>query len=96
MAHQAPLGIFQARIVEWVAIPFSRKSSLLGSTPAGSKGYLRMKGVGERRHVRPALIGPSLRGRETERERERVTRQGAQPSLAESGNALFFTVAFIP
>ena len=32
-----------------------------------------MNGVGERerRHVRPALIGPSLRGREKERERER-------------------------
>ena len=54
----------------------------------------------ERRHVRPALIGPSLRERERERERERgrekETRRGVQPSLAESGNALFFTVAFIP
>ena len=36
-------------------------------------GTLRMNGVGERerRHVRPALIGPSLRGRERERDRER-------------------------
>ena len=34
---------------------------------------LRMNGVGKRgrRHVRPALIGPSLRGRERERERGR-------------------------
>ena len=31
-----------------------------------------MNGIGERerRHVRPALIGPSLRGRERKRERE--------------------------
>ena len=48
----------------------------------------------ERRHVRPALIGPSPRGRE--RERERMTRRGCLQGLAESGNALFFTVAFIP
>ena len=57
---------------------------------------LRMNGVSERkrRHVRPALIGPSPRGRE--RERERMTRRGCLQGLAESGNALFFTVAFIP
>ena len=56
-------------------------------------GTLRMNSVGERerRHMRLALIGPSLR----ERERERETRWGVQ-SLAESGNALFFTIAFIP
>ena len=36
-----------------------------------------MNGVGkrERRHVRLALIGPSLRGRERERERERENDQ---------------------
>ena len=51
----------------------------------------------ERRHVRPALIGPSLRGREKERERERVTRWGdAAGRVWQSGNALFFTIAFIP
>ena len=35
-------------------------------------GTLRVNGVGKRgrRHVRPALIGPSLRGGERERERE--------------------------
>ena len=63
-------------------------------------GTLRMNGVSERerRHVRPALIAPSLRGRERERERkrERMTRQGCLQGLAESGNALFFTIAFIP
>ena len=58
-------------------------------------GTLGMNGFGERRHVRPALIGPSLRGRQRKRERERetVTRRGG---AAGSGNALFFTVAFIP
>ena len=34
--------------------------------------------------------------RERERERERVTRRGVQQSVAESGHALVFTVAFIP
>ena len=33
-------------------------------------GTLRMNGVAEGRHVRPALMGPSLRGREREREKE--------------------------
>ena len=51
----------------------------------------------ERRHLRPALIGPSLGvGEERERERERMTRRGCLQGLAESGNALFFTMAFIP
>ena len=46
-------------------------------------GTLRMNGVGERRHVRPALIGPSLRGRERKRQRERERNQmGVQQSLA--------------
>ena len=36
-------------------------------------GTLRMNSVGkrERRHVRPALIGPGLRGRERETQREK-------------------------
>ena len=57
-------------------------------------GTLGMHGIGERRHERPALIGPSLRGREREREKERERDQ--MWGAAESGNALFFTVAFIP
>ena len=53
-----------------------------GPALAGSRGYPRDEGVGERRHMRRALIGPSLRERERERERERdrqtdrQTRQG--------------------
>ena len=52
-----------------------------------------MNGVGERRHLRPALIGPSLRGREKETETETETEtesdqtgevagRGVQQSLA--------------
>ena len=52
-------------------------------------GSLRMNSVGERerRHVRLALIGPSLRGRERERESD-------QTGGAESGNDLFFNQSF--
>ena len=42
-----------------------------GPASAGSRGYPQdERRRRERRHVRPALIGPSLRGRERERERE--------------------------
>ena len=49
---------------------------LLGSSLSRIQGYpldelSRREMERERRHVRPALIGPSLRGRERERERER-------------------------
>ena len=44
-----------------------------GPALAGSRGYPRDEGVGERRHMRRALIGPSLRERERERERDRQT-----------------------
>ena len=47
-----------------------------------STGTLRVNGVSERIHVRPALIGPSLQGRESERQRERVTRWGCLQGLA--------------
>ena len=36
------------------------------------------------------------RERKREREKERMTRQGCLQGLAESGNPLFFTIAFIP
>ena len=54
-----------------------------------------MNGVGERRHIGPALMGPSLQGKERKRERERERDQtrSVQQSLAV---ALFFTIAFIP
>ena len=45
--------------------------------------------------MRPALTGPSLRmNGERERKRERESDQTGV--FAGSGNALFFTVAFIP
>ena len=48
------------------------QGSLLCCSPAGVQprqdpgGTLRMNSVGERRHVRPPLMGPSLQGRERE------------------------------
>ena len=53
-----------------------------------------MNGVSERRHVRPALMGPSLRERERQRERERERERdqmGGVPSLA---NLYFFFCGF--
>ena len=71
VAHQASLGIFQARIVEWVAIPFSRKSSLLGSTPAGSKGYPKDERCRREKTCETSLDrAKSAREREREKERE--------------------------
>ena len=59
-----------------------------------------MNSVGKREKIRETSLDRAKsvreRGREGERERERLTRQGVQPSLAESGNALFFTLAFMP
>ena len=55
-----------------------------------------MNGVGERRHVRSALMGPSLRERERQRERERE-RERERPDggcAAESGKSLFFYCGF--
>ena len=70
------------------------RGSCRGPAPAGSRGTLRMNGVSERRHVGPALMGPSLRGSERERERERERLgQDMQQSLAA---ALSFTITFIP
>ena len=58
-------------------------------------GTLRMNSVGERRQVRPALIGPRLQGRDRERERETERESDQRGGAAESGKSLFFTVAFI-
>ena len=52
-----------------------------------------MNGVGEREKTRETRLDRAKSARE--RERERMTRRGVQ-SLAETGNALFFTIAFIP
>ena len=63
-------------------------------------GTLRMNGVSEREKTRETSLDrvKSMRERERERarERERVTRRGVQLGLAESGSALFITIAFIP
>ena len=74
----------------------SRLRKCQGPASAGSRGTLRMNGVGERRHVRPALIGPSLRGRERERERvrERERESDQTGGAAESGKSLFFYRSF--
>ena len=61
-----------------------------------------MNGVGEREKTRETSLDRAKsarerdRKRERERERERMTRRVCLQGLAESGNALFFTVAFIP
>ena len=51
-----------------------------------------MNGIGERerRHVRPALMGPSLRGRERERERERERDQTGVQRVWKSVAMLYF------
>ena len=63
-----------------------------GPAPAGSRGTLRMNGVGERETRRTAL-DRAKSAREREREKERDQTRNVQQSLAV---ALFFTVAFIP
>ena len=63
-----------------------------GPAPAGSRGTLRMNGVGERETCRAGLDrAKSARGREREKERDQT--RNVQQSLAV---ALFFTFAFIP
>ena len=71
--------------------------SELHSFPSGW-GTLRMNGIGEiereRRHVRPALIGPSLRmKRERERERERERDQTGGVCRVWQSLAMFY---FLP
>ena len=79
----------------------SRPCKISGVQPQQDPGgTLRMNGVGEREREKTCETSldraKSVREREKkerERERERETRQGVQ---TESGNALFFTVAFRP
>ena len=55
-----------------------------------------MNSVGEREREREReRQRETERDRERQRERERMTRRGCLQGLAESGNALFFTLAFI-
>ena len=63
-----------------------------GPAPPGSRGTLRMNGVGERETRRTGLDRAKSAG-EREREKERDQTRNMQQSLAV---ALFLTVAFIP
>ena len=71
-----------------------------GPALAGSRGYPqdeRHRQEREKTHETSLDRAKSARERERERERERrMTRRGCLQGLAESGHALFFTVAFIP
>ena len=64
-----------------------------GPAPAGSRGTLRMNGVGERETRRTGLDrAKSARGRERERERERERPDQTRPDecAAESGSCFIF------
>ena len=63
-----------------------------GPAPAGSRGSLRINGVSEREKTHETSLDRAKSARE--RERERMTRRGCLQGLAESGNALFFTVSY--
>ena len=68
-----------------------------GPALAGSRGYPQdERHQPEREKTREISLDRAKSAREIEREREGVTRRGVQQGLAESGNALFFTIAFIP
>ena len=66
--------------------------SCRGPAPAGSRGTLRMNGVGERETRRTGLDRAKA-ARERERKKERHQTRNMQQSLTV---ALFFTIAFIP
>ena len=68
--------------------------SCRGPAPAGSRGYPQDEWrQREREKTHETRLDRAKSARERERE---VTRRGVQQGLAESGNTLFFTVAFIP
>ena len=67
-----------------------------GPAPARSRGYPQdERRRREREKTRETSLDRAKSAREGGRESDRVTRRGVQ-SLAQSGNALFFTIAFIP
>ena len=68
-----------------------QKLKCWGPASAGSRGYPQ----DERRQCETSL-DRAKSARERDRKRERMTRRVCLQGLAESGNALFFTVAFIP
>ena len=74
---------FQVRLQQYLNLEFpdvpAEFRKCQGSASAGSRGYPQ----------------DEQRRGERKRERERMTRRGCLQGLAESGNALFFTVAFI-
>ena len=109
--NQLILNLFLNRLNLFFFFNYSVFSCIIKIITAGVQprqdpgDTLRMNGVvrereREREKTRETILdrAKSVRGRERERqrERERVTRRGMHQSLAESGNALFFTVAFIP
>ena len=68
------------------------KEKCRGLAPAGSRGTLRMNGIGERETRRTGL-DRAKSARERERKKERDQTRNMQQSLAV---VLFFTIAFIP
>ena len=68
------------------------KMACRGPAPAGSRGTLRMNGVGER-ETRRTSLDRAKSARERERKKERDQTRNIQQSLAV---ALFFTIAFLP
>ena len=62
-----------------------------GPAPAGSRGTLRMNGVGERETRRTGLDRAK-----SAREREKEKKRPDQEYATESGSCFIFTVAFIP
>ena len=59
-------------------------------------GTLRINGVSEREKTQETRLDSQVCEGERKKESERVTRRGVQLGLAESDNALFITIAFIP
>ena len=68
-----------------------------GPASAGSRGYPQDEQCWrEREKIRETSLDRAKSTRERDRQTDRQSRWGLQQSLAECGNALFFTVVFIP